>query len=553
MKNVGVIISFFAASIVSASTAINESPSVKIGCTTYQGVQKEDAGVNAYYGIRYASPPTEDLRWRAPVPLDPRNAPVGFVNATTRGPACLQNSPPWQPASSYIMIESEDCLLMDIVTPINVKGKLPVLVNIHGGGYVSGVATQGDSIVYHSNGSIIYVAIQYRLGPLGFLAGEEVASDGTPNAGLLDQRAALEWVRQYIHHFGGDPDKVTITGGSAGGGSVVMQMILDGGEQNPPFRAVISEYPWMTPMYPTDWYNKQYEGLLSASDCDDIACLRSLPVDSLKSATKSAAEIAYNNGDFGYGTFYWGPSVDGKRIRDYPLNEFRNSHFTKVPFVVDREGYEGYVFTNPSTKAEEDVATSLEMIWQTKNKTFINQVLELYPTDQFNATLLDDFRGLRVLSGNTTIKNSFAKLENIVSDVLIDCQTSAIAKYISNNGLAAYKMTFNAGSQLHGATMEFLFSSSPNPTGAAGAGGIPIAYPNATLASYMRDYFVSFVLYMDPNQYAYGQKPPSWPRFTKEDPKVLRVEFESIGASLDPEDSPQCRFLTAAPRDVFGV
>lgn len=86
---------------------------------------------------------------------------------------------------------------------------------------------------------MIYIAIQYRLGALGFLAGEQLAEDGTWNAGLLDQRAALEWIRKNIHYFGGDPEKVTITGGSAGGGSVLLQMIMGGGEKNPPFRAAI--------------------------------------------------------------------------------------------------------------------------------------------------------------------------------------------------------------------------------------------------------------------------------------------------------------------------
>lgn len=86
---------------------------------------------------------------------------------------------------------------------------------------------------------MIFVQVQYRLGPLGFLGGEDVKANGTANAGLLDQRVGLEWVRDNIHYFGGDPSRVTINGGSAGGGSVTMQLILGGGDDSPPFHAAI--------------------------------------------------------------------------------------------------------------------------------------------------------------------------------------------------------------------------------------------------------------------------------------------------------------------------
>lgn len=106
-------------------------------------------------------------------------------------------------------------------------------------GYIIGRAVEGDSIVYHARGQMIHVAIQYRLGAFGFLGGPAVAEDGTWNAGLLDQRLAIDWVKKYIHHFGGDPDQITITGASAGGASVTLQMILEGGCEDPPFRAAI--------------------------------------------------------------------------------------------------------------------------------------------------------------------------------------------------------------------------------------------------------------------------------------------------------------------------
>lgn len=118
---------------------------------------------------------------------------------------------------------------------------LPVVVQIHGGGYNIGssLTSDGTQFTAVANGSLIYVQIQYRLGLYGFLSSRDIRQDGTANAGLLDQRAALEWVQRHISAFGGDPDKVTIWGGSAGGASVAYQMALHAGDLAPPFRAAI--------------------------------------------------------------------------------------------------------------------------------------------------------------------------------------------------------------------------------------------------------------------------------------------------------------------------
>ncbi|KAL1957344.1 hypothetical protein VTO42DRAFT_6133 [Malbranchea cinnamomea] len=530
------------------AAAQHTTSTVEVGSVKYLGVQNETSGINAYYGIRYAKPPMHNLRWRPPILQDPRVVPGGFVNATTPGPACIQGFPPWQPPVNSSLVESEDCLRLDILTPKSLEGKLPVLVNIHGGGYTQGNAMPGDSLVYHSKGSLIYVAVQYRLGPLGFLAGDDVARDGSCNVGLLDQRAALEWVRQYIQYFGGDPEQVTILGLSAGGGSVAMQMILFGGQKNPPFRAAIAEYPYVPPVYSKSWFNEQYHGLLSASGCTDLNCLRHLSIDDLRSATDLATAVAYNHSQFPYGAFYWAPAVDGRTIRDYPLKEFRNGRFSKIPVLVDHDAYEGFYFTNPDTNSEQEIAATLTTLWQTANRSFVERVMQLYPVEQFNASLLDDLKALPVLTGpgseNPTVSDSFGRLQAIVAHTTIDCSTYAIAAAVASAGLSAYKMVFNAGNQLHGATIPFLYSSYINPTG---ADTVPMAFPNATLATYMRDYFVSFALHEDPNKYAFGQQtPPHWPRFTESGSEVIRVEFEGTDVSVDPEKSPQCALVIEA-------
>jgi carboxylesterase type B len=140
-----------------------------------------------------------------------------LIDASQEGPACYQgilaNLGTTTPST---IPQSEDCLLLDVLVPMNpVSPLLPVMVQIHGGGYIIGSPTTiapGDAMVNASNGNLIYVQIQYRLGMFGFLGGSQVAQDGTQNAGLLDQRAALLWVQRNIRPFGGDPAKVSIIG-----------------------------------------------------------------------------------------------------------------------------------------------------------------------------------------------------------------------------------------------------------------------------------------------------------------------------------------------------
>jgi len=130
----------------------------------------------------------------------------------------VQGAPAWYAALAALYGDtssskptSEDCLILDVFAPSNaVNESLPVLLWIHGGGYTTGNGANagGPNFISSSNGSMIFVSIQYRLGAYGFLASDDVAEDGTPNAALLDQRAAINWVHRHISAFGGDPDKV---------------------------------------------------------------------------------------------------------------------------------------------------------------------------------------------------------------------------------------------------------------------------------------------------------------------------------------------------------
>jgi len=378
----------------SSSTA----PVIKLPYAQYQGASNSSLNINAYYDVRYAAPPVGDLRFRAPVDIERQNncSASSVIDASVFGPTCIQGSAGWSVSGSRPPPSpepgSEDCLLMDILTPQKAAStSLPVIVQIHGGGYVQGGSHQnpGYALLNQSRGNIVYVAMQYRLNAFGFLSSAEVRADGDANAGLLDQRSALKWVQRNIHAFGGDPTRVTILGGSAGGGSVMNQMILHGGVADPPFSAAISEFPWWQPYHNNSLLEIQYRQVLRAAKCADIKCLRSLDSKDLDLAAEAALIAGYNASprDYEYGDFYYGPSVDGQYIRDLPSNEFKRGHFTKVPLLVDHDGYEGFVFSNASetTMAEETV--DLEQLFPNANVSFFNRLFELYPASAFNSTL----------------------------------------------------------------------------------------------------------------------------------------------------------------------
>jgi len=195
------------------------SPIVDLGYVKYEGFQNATIGINYFRGIRYAQSPSGNLRWRAPVPIEKSNNYNGqTLPASQYGPACFQAVPVWLPLppDTYAPYgQSEDCLLLDVLVPTKpVSASLPVMVQIHAGGYVVGSSTTvpGDALVNRSDGNLIYVQLQYRLGMFGFLGGSQIKNDGDRNAGLLDQRVAIEWVQRHISKFGGDPSKITIAG-----------------------------------------------------------------------------------------------------------------------------------------------------------------------------------------------------------------------------------------------------------------------------------------------------------------------------------------------------
>jgi para-nitrobenzyl esterase len=195
---------------------------VRIDTGLIQGARAD--GVDSFLGIPYARPPVGDLRWRAPLPAQPWSGIRDTVAFGNRCPAAASTNGPRS--------ETEDCLFLNVQRPAGVHDgeRLPVYFWIHGGGLLNGSSNQHDGSFLIASNRMIVVTINYRLGVFGFLAHPALTGEAgqSGNYGLMDQQAALGWVRRNIGAFGGDPRRVTIGGESAGGWSVCAHLSAPG-------------------------------------------------------------------------------------------------------------------------------------------------------------------------------------------------------------------------------------------------------------------------------------------------------------------------------------
>lgn len=188
-----------------------------------------------------------------------------------------------------------------------------------------------------SSQGVIYVALNYRLGAFGFLAGPTLQADGTANAGLHDQILALEWVQEHIHIFGGDKNRVTVMGESAGGGSITHHLTAYGGRKPAPFQQAIIQSPAWTPMPSTTISEQRVHEFLRFANVSSIAEARDLPTDQLMDAN-DAQIFASPHGSYGFG-----PSVDGEYVTQDPKVALSQGQFDTLSIHFERCSMRGWV------------------------------------------------------------------------------------------------------------------------------------------------------------------------------------------------------------------
>ncbi|KAI0933191.1 hypothetical protein AcV7_004733 [Taiwanofungus camphoratus] len=247
----------------------------------------------------FAQPPLGHLRFAPPQEPQPFH---GVRQAVEYGAACPQQAqtiPAGLPfnlsASRPPPNVSEDCLFVNVIKPASttIGDKLPVLFWIYGGAFAIGdtSSNSGSAIVERSlvlGQPIIFVSANYRLNAFGFLASEEVEKAGLGNIGLRDQRFAMEWVNRHISAFGGDPEKVTIWGESAGSFSVGFQLVMNNGDAGGLFRGAVMESGSMYALRNMSAGQPYYDQLVEYTKCsgqaDTLDCLRRAPYEQLIAA-----------------------------------------------------------------------------------------------------------------------------------------------------------------------------------------------------------------------------------------------------------------------------
>jgi para-nitrobenzyl esterase len=284
-----------AAGVTAAAVPAQASEPVAVDGGLIDGISLP-SGVDAWLGVPFAAPPLRDLRWQAPQPVAPWQ---GTYHADRFAPECLQ--PLRSPRQNHYFgneATSEDCLYLNVWAPQGPRAKLPVVVWIYGGGFNIGSAAMANySGEPLAKAGVVRVNIAYRVGPLGFLAHPELSREsgygGSGNYGLMDQIAALQWVRRNIAKFGGDPDNVTIVGQSAGSMSVALLQLSPQAKGLFQRAVGMSGSPFGGMLGPAPLAKAEAQGLALQHELGaaSLADLRALPGDRVSAAATARDPI----------------------------------------------------------------------------------------------------------------------------------------------------------------------------------------------------------------------------------------------------------------------
>ncbi|KAJ7262017.1 acetylcholinesterase/Butyrylcholinesterase [Mycena rebaudengoi] len=431
-------------------------------------------GVNAFKGVRYAQPPTGELRWEPPVALISTEA----QHATAFGPSCLQqirsplhqmlfNDPP--PAS-----ENEDCLFLNVWAPAKkIKTKLPVLFYLHGGGLGFGTASiplhDGTSIA--ANQDVVVVTINYRTNVFGFPSSPDIPVSQN-NLGFLDQELALKWVQSNIARFGGDPDKVTIMGQSAGGQSIVYALMRTR-EGKAPFRAaVVLTGPLLatstTPSFSAFNAFAENLGCIQAHGSGRMDCLRKIPASAIQNFTNGP-----RSGLFGT------PLVDLITAFPFTLERIHSKLSTRVPLIIGEMEDDGSLIAAAVTSIE--ILLAITGVHATAD-----EVRAQYPGLNDTRVISEAFRDIAARCPS-----------RMLSDATVQAGTSSVFRY-SYGAVFADLQKFPGAGAWHGSELGLLFGTYNKSTATAA---------ESTLSSSFQTAMCNFV--KDPT----SPPAPNWPKY----------------------------------------
>ncbi len=526
------------AAAAGAQTVLDpDAPVMVTGGAVRGAVSAGDAGIVAFKGIPFAAPPVGDLRWRPPEPV------VGWEgvrDGSESGAICIQNG-------GQNVTQDEDCLFLNVWAPRETSEPRPVLFWIHGGGYTGG---SGSTAIYDgtplaADGAVV-VTINYRLNVFGFLAHPALSTESphgaSGNYGLLDMVAALEWVRDNIATFGGDPGRVTIFGESAGGGAVMSIMLIPQAEGL--FHGAIAQSNWINgwdrPLAEAarGWEAAEAQGIrvatalgITGNTDEALAAMR---------AASAAGVLAASNADAGSPFIrtgnVWAPNVDGWVIPDDPLEMYRAGRQHAVPLITGLNGNEGSLMTRGMDIPD--------------GAAFESYVRSVYPE------LADEMLAHYDASSPDAAK---AAIDKVIHDLYFAGPVRAHAESQAAAGAPTWLYHFthvpptpwgvDLGSH-HAAELVYVFGTltrreegGERPLGLTPVGDYTDT--DMALSATMRSYWVQFAATGNPNR---GGLPP-WPVFDPETDRHLELSSTiSPGTAVDTEGAALWEALEANRR-----
>ncbi|KAI0737108.1 extracellular triacylglycerol lipase precursor [Daedaleopsis nitida] len=533
-------------------------PQVTVGKATVVGTTPA-SGVDFFGGIPYAQPPLGDLRFAPPVLMD--TPPAGSLDASAFGAACVQYE------DSTITDMSEDCLTLNVFRPSGVSStaKLPVMVWIFGGGFVMGSPAKFDAstIIGQSvqrGTPVVYVSINYRVGPFGFPQGSEAEDEGSLNLALKDQVAGLQWVQKNIAAFGGDPTKVTIFGQSAGA-ILISSLFLNSGLENYVRGAILQSSSANTyPLSPASTRDTVWSTFVSnvpacakAAQGSTFSCLRTADTAALLTAWEQTTTSLTE-------PLLFGPVIDGSDgvIPDLPSKLFAAGKFSKIPFIAGTVLDEGTRFTPQSISTDDQVKeflTGFDQPFTTPSQSFENdltQLLTLYPD---NPAL-----GSPYGTGNNTfgVSSQYKRAAAIYGDAAIQATRRAWIRAATNAGVKTFAYLFADQNAVtdpslgvsHETDVPYVYGTVQTTSSNAGA---------RLLSQAMVDYWVSFAVSGTPND-GKGLKRDNWPQYQANNEVVLQLDTTAFQSSTptvanfaviqDDYRSEQISFLNSVQADL---
>ncbi|KAJ3839270.1 extracellular triacylglycerol lipase precursor [Lentinula raphanica] len=506
------------------------SPEINLGKTKIIGVSIPSLSQDFFGGIPYAEAPVGPLRLAPPVfkPI-PDSDSAGLFNATSFGKACFQGG--------LVADEvSEDCLSINVFRPSDTssRSRLPVLLWTHGSGFATSSSAMFNASVIIAQSMargtpILFVSINYRLGPLGWPQGSVADAEGILNLGLMDQVAGLQWVQRNIEAFGGDKTKVTIGGPSAG---AIMSTALF---MHPYVvtlgRAGIFEsgFPGTSSVFNATHRQSSWDTFVAGvTSCQDVTadsvieCLRSANASEILQGVIESTSVAQA----------FGPALDGPDgfFPDLPSQMLANGPIVDLPFIAGQNKDEGTNFVNPTlnyTTTLVGLGLQEQFAPPTLPQTTVNELLDLYP----DVPAL----GCPFETGNETfgLSPGYKEAAALATDIDFSSQRRFWMETAAKVDITAYgyyfiQQTSSTAPQLgvtHGDQVPYTFGNliSVNESDAAAI----------FLSEVMIDYFVSFVNSLYPND-GLGVSRPQWPSY-KSDGQFL-MQLNGTNLTTLPDD-----------------